>query len=944
MPRSPLFPLILGWTLLAAGALHPQPRLLLDVDPRPGPEEGSGPKLDVGGFLSLGSRALFWAVPPGASFDAPQSLWASDGTLAGTTSLGSFVIPYDPVSGRRFLGRIGRVGLFFAITGYGTPEQRWALWRSDGTAPGTFPLALSRPRFDAEDGSMTVAGGRGYLSLCTAEDGCEPWTTDGSRAGTRRLRDLTPGGYGSNPRQMTLFAGQVYFFAQDPEGVGLWRTDGSTRGTVRVAGFPPGFTPQGLRPAGDRLYFLEWSGARTLVWTSDGTAEGTRRLSPFAPGPHGPSARWLLAALGDLLLFSVDDPRSGGQLWRSDGSDSGTYPLAAAPQKEQGFSALGILGDRALFADAQGRLWSTRGTRGSTAPLFACRPRCPVAVDRVDQGATLSPFAGRLAFAGRDAAGGIEPWITDGTAAGTRRLADSCPGPCDGYAYFPSESRGSPFFYAGQGLWASDGTPAGTARVPLGGGYPMQGFAAFCRIASGFLFATYGDRGVELWRSDGTAAGSAPFERLSDGASSSPSAFTPFGSGVLFSACHDGGTALWSSDGTTAGTRSFLEHQYCFAPNGGFQKVGDRAYFLFADPETQNDQLWRTDGTPQGTRTLSSFPADDPRLVWSFAPFRGGLFFLRAGDYGDHPQLWRYDPASDSAAVFYSSEEGRIRVAAVSGDRILFTQEGGDSASSLWISDGTAAGTVRLQDFGYPWDGPLVLDPVSFAGATYFRLVDFYRSEIWRTDGTAAGTRVAMPIADAPVQVERPQRPLVLRGALLFFGLRPTGQDYELALVRTDGRAASAVVLKRFPLGDLDPEHSLQTAILGDTLYFVAPDPEHGLELWRSDGTAAGTTLVRDLAAGPAGARIEGLTVAAGRLFFAADDGIAGQELWVSDGTADGTSRVADLAPGEASSSPAAMTAAGGLLYFSADDGERGREPWVLKLSDLAAGAIRVHR
>lgn len=69
-----------------------------------------------------------------------------------------------------------------------------------------------------------------------------------------------------------------------------------------------------------------------------------------------------------------------------------------------------------------------------------------------------------------------------------------------------------------------------------------------------------------------------------------------------------------------------------------------------------------------------------------------------------------------------------------------------------------------------------------------------------------------------------------------------------------------------------------------------------------------------------------------GRLLFSAHDGRHGYELWESDGTAAGTHMVDDLAPGVASSAPADVTLAGNLVYFSADDGVYGRELWALDL------------
>ncbi len=80
-----------------------------------------------------------------------------------------------------------------------------------------------------------------------------------------------------------------------------------------------------------------------------------------------------------------------------------------------------------------------------------------------------------------------------------------------------------------------------------------------------------------------------------------------------------------------------------------------------------------------------------------------------------------------------------------------------------------------------------------------------------------------------------------------------------------------------------------------DHLYFVADDGVHGNELWRSDGTAAGTALVADLAPGDANTLVLWMTSAGSRLFLSIDSLLGGTGLWTSDGTAAGTRRFSSL-------------------------------------------------
>ncbi len=78
-------------------------------------------------------------------------------------------------------------------------------------------------------------------------------------------------------------------------------------------------------------------------------------------------------------------------------------------------------------------------------------------------------------------------------------------------------------------------------------------------------------------------------------------------------------------------------------------------------------------------------------------------------------------------------------------------------------------------------------------------------------------------------------------------------------------------------------------AEMGGILYYGAWDVAHGYELWRSDGTPAGTFIVADIQPGQVGSLPRHLTVVGSELFFVANDGHSGFGLWKSDGTGAGT-------------------------------------------------------
>jgi ELWxxDGT repeat protein len=167
------------------------------------------------------------------------------------------------------------------------------------------------------------------------------------------------------------------------------------------------------------------------------------------------------------------------------------------------------------------------------------------------------------------------------------------------------------------------------------------------------------------------------------------------------------------------------------------------------------------------------------------------------------------------------------------------------------------------------------------------------------------------------------------------------------ALLADLGRAGAAIQVP-YLVQDINPGvgDSSPTDLVWITnaafngLMFVANDGAHGYELWSSDGTAAGTTLVRDIYPGQDHAYPSFLTDAGGAVLFSADDGQHGQELWTSDGTQAGTFLIKDINPGTDHSFPRYLAWLDGLLYFRADDGKHGYELW--KTDGTEAGTVLV--
>ncbi|HEY4219758.1 MAG TPA: hypothetical protein VGO62_00415, partial [Myxococcota bacterium] len=239
------------------------------------------------------------------------------------------------------------------------------------------------------------------------------------------------------------------------------------------------------------------------------------------------------------------------------------------------------------------------------------------------------------------------------------------------------------------------------------------------------------------------------------------------------------------------------------------------------------------------------------------------------------------------------------------GDRLAFFANKDASLGAddfLWVSDGTAAATVPIAAV----PGGALLHPV--AACSTFVLVSS-GDETFRSDGTEAGSlSLGVVAADSAVCV----------GAHMFF----LAGD---ALFVTDGTVAGTAQLS-------DVNHTLTSAgnagascfdinaaqrcglaaLPNGVVLFPGTSDDEGAELWRTDGTDAGTALVADIIPGAAGLKPKSLFASGDRIFGTTDDG----GLFVSDGSAAGTAVVASGGLTLAAASPAL----GGLIFGATID------------------------
>ena len=547
---------------------------------------------------------------------------------------------------------------------------------------------------------------------------------------------------------------------------------------------------------------------------------------------------------------------------------------------------------------------------------------------------------------------GRELWRSDGTAAGTLMVKDVFPGSTSSETNYLTRVGDVVYFQAkdpaaGYELWKTDGTAAGTVMVK--DIYPGPSWSnpyAFLDVNGIVYFqATDGVRGSELWKSDGTAAGTVMVKDIRPGSASfSPYLLADIGGNTYFVSNQIDlqGRELWKTDGTEAGTVLVRD----FRPGTGYAQgranLNGILYFS-ADDGVYGRELWRTDGTAEGTFRVTDIRAGSLSSDPSYLTVFGGSLYFAASDGVLGLELWKSDGTAagtvrllDLRPGVNSSDPGGLTVW---GDRLFFSANDGSRGYELWKTDGTAAGTVLVSDTwpgsgtGGGWDLTPMGDALFFVAASTYN-----NNELWKTDGTPLGTVLVKEIRTGAMD----SNPHTLRvvGDQLFLSANdgPHGQEAWVSDGTTEGTILPKDV---YPSPNSGSPSSL--VALGPTLLFAASNGGtfglNGTELWTSDGTEAGTAMVKDLAPGTESSMPSRLAAFGGRVYFNAKSTTSALELWRSDGTAAGTSVWNDAWPGGNSGDPDKLTVSGGFLYYTANNGPSGVELW--KTDGITSGLVK---
>lgn len=383
-----------------------------------------------------------------------------------------------------------------------------------------------------------------------------------------------------------------------------------------------------------------------------------------------------------------------------------------------------------------------------------------------------------------------------------------------------------------------------------------------------------------------------------------PEGMGSFGNKVLlYTDYYD--NALVATDGTVQGTQRLLKglaYDFSAVPHTSKQicLLPDR--IMFVAPYQGSHHLWVSNGETLGTGVIMPLPGWAPFVARATD---GGCYFLANRENGGW-DLWLTNGTAGGTGIVATSVDGRAHDLAVLGGVALVTDYTDQKGQMrLWRAD---SATPLLQHTGiYPGYFHISGNRVLIGAQT------MYSEPVFVSDGTPAGTR----------RVEYPDgAPLLLTGnGSEDLGFVNAGAGVLVSDAHAYRIDPATALVQRF--AEQTPINFSDSASLGETVLGAAYAPGLGLELWRSDGTAAGTQPLADLARANGGSMGSGEAVSQGNVLVLSriDDGATPEHhrggMWRTDGTAAGTWALPRLFYGEGAARQ--VRALGYDILFSAD-------------------------
>jgi ELWxxDGT repeat protein len=370
---------------------------------------------------------------------------------------------------------------------------------------------------------------------------------------------------------------------------------------------------------------------------------------------------------------------------------------------------------------------------------------------------------------------------------------------------------------------------------------------------------------------------------------------------------------------------------------------------LVTQGDYNNYEIWITDGSSNNTIKLDSF-----NYPGNFNVINGNFYYTCS--LSGYNFFKKSDGTKAGTITLLPFGYYTLTSIKAINDKIYFAIN-----SVLYVTDGTANGTKVVKG-DFPYTQPTIhslvelKDTLFFIATTYDYKHAAYYSRLWKCNGSYSGTEVvietdSLSFIKASFDVFHYYNEIYSQSAILndVIYFAAAGAGHGLELWRSDGTAGGTYLLKAInPNIKLNYLNFINYSgssprnfiTVGNSVYFTTIDTLYNVQLWKTDGTESGTQLIKDFCKSNVQCNypnpsLTDFVEVNGKLFFKANFEKYGSELWVTDGTDVGTKIVDDIWPGPSGSCNSDdMVISAGNLYYSANDGKHGLELWRTNSND----------
>jgi ELWxxDGT repeat protein len=380
------------------------------------------------------------------------------------------------------------------------------------------------------------------------------------------------------------------------------------------------------------------------------------------------------------------------------------------------------------------------------------------------------------------------------------------------------------------------------------------------------------------------------------------------------------GDELWRTDGTIAGTQKFDVDDLSYFPPFVFKR---KLYFsTYASDEDRRFVLNVVVGDTTTTRQVSAPAAIYPMLGYPGEVFGGTLFFV--GDPADGStgsSLYRFDGRRVSEVLKLTGMDGHAELRIAGGAMfVVHYDESADpaKADAVWRSDGTVDGTVLIDSGKLSFVYPGVAGLIGF--------VDEVGSDVEVFNIPAIGEITLISRHPNPDDYRSPYTVGTIGKNVVFLVQDP---DQRQELWRTDGTAAGTQRIFTSPTGSKGIGSLVN---VGDEACFVSPNSKGGSSLFVTDGTETGTIQLTPTVSGG----IQGIQLLDGAVVFTLKaNSKSSPRLYRTDGTVAGTRLVSGLTALQPTAEVWLLAVENHLYAWASRSDQMSRRLWRLYIDDI---------